>query len=96
MMGGGMTGMGDQCPVLVPGTSAQSQDTKEAVAMTFTTTGDAAELRRRVHAMADHMNAHSSNSSGAMGMHGGMMGADAGTGMGTRRSKTSTTARAST
>jgi ribosomal protein S15P/S13E len=50
--------------------------------MTFTTTGDAIELRRRAHAMAEHMNAHSSDSSGAMGMHGGMMGADASTGMG--------------
>jgi hypothetical protein len=82
-MGGGMDmmGMGDQCPMLLPGTSVQAQDTKDGMAMTFTTTGDAAELRRRVHVMADHMNAHSSGGSGAMGMHGGMMGADAGMGM---------------
>jgi hypothetical protein len=31
--------------------------------------------------MADHMNAHSSGSSGGMGMHGLMMGADGGMGM---------------
>jgi hypothetical protein len=73
-----MMGMGDQCPMLLPGTSVQAQDTKDGLAMTFTTTGDVAELRRRVHVMADHMNAHSS---GGMSMHGGMMGTDAGTGM---------------
>jgi hypothetical protein len=80
MMGGGMMdmmGMGDQCPMLLPGTSVQAQDTKDGLAMTFTTTGDVAELRQRAHVMADHMNAHA----GATGMHGGMMGADAGTGM---------------
>jgi hypothetical protein len=64
--------------MLLPGTSVQAQDTKDGLAMTFTTSGDVAELRRRVRVMADHMNAHSS---GGMGMHGGMMGADAGTGM---------------
>ena len=83
MMGGGMMdmmGMGEQCPMFVAGTTVQAKDTSDGMAMTFTTTGDVAELRRRVHVMADRMNAHSSGSSGGMGMH-GMMGADAGMGM---------------
>jgi hypothetical protein len=81
MMGGGMMEMGDQCPMLLPGTSVQAQDTKDGLAMNFTTTGDLAELRRRARAMADHMNAHASGASGGMGMHGAMTGADAGMGM---------------
>jgi hypothetical protein len=84
MMGGGMMdmmGMGDQCPMRLPGTTVQAQDTTDGMAMTFTTTGDAAELRRRVRVMADHMNAHSSGASGGMGMHGMMMGGDGGMGM---------------
>jgi hypothetical protein len=56
--GGSMDmGMGDQCPMLLPGTSVQAKDTKDGMAMTFTTSGDAAELRRRVRMMAEHMNA---------------------------------------
>jgi hypothetical protein len=81
MMGGGMMGMGDQCPVLLPGTTVQAQDTKDGIAMTFTTTGEVAELRRRVRIMAEHMNARSSGTAGGMGMHGMMMGADGGMGM---------------
>jgi hypothetical protein len=81
MMGGGMMGMGDQCPMFVAGTTVQTKDTSDGMAMMFTTTGDVAELRRRVHVMADHMNAHSSGG-GGMGMHGTGMGPDAGMGMG--------------
>jgi hypothetical protein len=80
MMGHDMMGMGDHCPMALPGTAVQAQDTKDGMAMTFTSTGDASELRRRVRIMADHINAHSSGSSGGMGMHGMMMGADAGAG----------------
>jgi hypothetical protein len=85
MMGGGMMdmmGMGDQCPMFVAGTTVQAKDTSDGMAMTFTTTGNVAELRRRIHVMADHMNAHSSGAGGGMGMHGMGMGADAGMGMG--------------
>jgi hypothetical protein len=84
MMGGGMTdmmGMGDQCPMFVAGTTVQAKDTSDGMAMMFTTTGDVAELRRRVRVMADHMNAHSSGAGGGTGMHGMGMGPDAGTGM---------------
>jgi len=86
MMGGGhgmidMMGMGDQCPLLLQGTTVQAKDTTDGMAMTFATTGDVAELRRRVRVMADHMNAHSSGSSGGMGMHGMMMGAESGSAM---------------
>lgn len=75
-----MMGMGDHCPMLVPGATVQAKDTTNGMAMTFATTGDVAELRRRVRVMAEHMNA-APGSSGGMGMHGTMMGADAGMGM---------------
>lgn len=58
----GMVGM---CPVEVPGTKVAVADTQDGVALTFTTTGDVAQLRQRVHHMAD-MHEHM--------MHGGMMG----------------------
>lgn len=78
MMGGGtmdMMGMGDQCPMLVSGgASEQAKDTTGGMAMTLTTTGDVGELRRRVRAMSDHMNAHSAGASAGMGMHGMTMG----------------------
>jgi hypothetical protein len=51
MMGGGMMDMGDQCPMLLPGTSVQAQDTKDGLAMHFPTTGDVVELRRRARVM---------------------------------------------
>ena len=59
------------CPMLVQGTTVHTTDTPDGVAMTFTTTsGDVAELRNRVRAMAERMN---ERSSGPMGMHGNMM-----------------------
>lgn len=83
MMGGmiDMMGIGDQCPMFVAGTTVQANDTSDGMAMTFTTTGDVAELRRRVHLMANHMNAHSSGAGGGTGMHGMGMGSDGGMGM---------------
>jgi hypothetical protein len=90
MMGGGqgmmsmmmvMMGMGDHCPMLVPGTTVQSKDMTGGMAMTFATTGDVAELRRRVGVMGEHMNAAPTGSSGGMGMHGMTTGADGGMGM---------------
>ena len=40
------------CPVSVPGTSVTAEDTPTGAALVFVTTGDAAELRKRVAAMA--------------------------------------------
>jgi hypothetical protein len=81
-MGSGMMGMmntGDECPMATPGTSVQAAEAADGMTMTFTTRGDAAELRKRVRAMASRMNAHPS---GGMGMHDMMMGgADGGHGM---------------
>ena len=51
-------GMADMCPAEVPGTQVAAADTADGAAMTFTTTGDVASLRQRVHHMAemhDHM-----------------------------------------
>jgi hypothetical protein len=84
-MGPGMMGImgmgGDQCPMVVPDTTAQASDMPDGAAMTFTTKGDVGELRKRVRAMAERMNGMSSSGSG-MGMHGIMTGAaDAGSGM---------------
>lgn len=46
------------CPAVLPRTSVQSAETDDGMEMTFMTAGgDLAELRRRVNAMADHMNA---------------------------------------
>ena len=51
------------CPVAVPGTSVSVEDTDTGAALVFVTTGDAAELRRRVGSMASmHNDQH-----GAMG-----------------------------
>jgi hypothetical protein len=46
------------CPVSVPGTSVTVEDTDTGAAMVFVTTGDAAELRKRVAAMATMHNDH--------------------------------------
>lgn len=46
------------CPVTVPGTSVAVEDTDTGAALVFVTTGDVAELRRRVEAMAAMHNDH--------------------------------------
>lgn len=47
------------CPVAVPGTSVTVEDTDTGAALVFVTTGDVADLRRRVGAMAQmHNDAH--------------------------------------
>ena len=46
------------CPVAVPGTSVTVEDADSGAALVFTTTGDVAELRRRVAAMAKAHNEH--------------------------------------
>ena len=51
-------GMGGMCPMEVAGTKVAVDDTQDGVAITFTTTGDVAQLRERVHHMAgmhEHM-----------------------------------------
>lgn len=67
------------CPVAVPGTQLAAADTPDGEAVTFTTTPDGvAELRSRVHAMADMHNRHHAQPGGANPMggmdHGAMMG----------------------
>lgn len=70
---GGMEGMPmSACPMAVPGTQLGVTDTRDGEAVTFTTSPDlAAELRSRVHAMADMHNSHHQGG-GMEGMHGGM------------------------
>jgi hypothetical protein len=47
------------CPVAVPGTSVNVEDTETGAALAFVTTGDVAELRARVGRMAQmHNDAH--------------------------------------
>lgn len=46
------------CPVAVPGTSVTVEDLDNGAALVFITTGDVAELRRRVTAMAKTHNDH--------------------------------------
>jgi hypothetical protein len=58
--------MGDACPMQIPGTTVQTNDTPEGAAMTFMTTGDVAGVRARVHAMADRMNTRASGNMGMM------------------------------
>jgi hypothetical protein len=48
------------CPVAVPGTSVSVEDTDTGAALVFVTTGDVAELRRRVAEMARMHNDHHS------------------------------------
>lgn len=64
MMGGGMMGP-ESCPMTVPGTSVEASDVEGGASLAFHTTGDVAQLRQRVHSMADLHNQR---------MQGGMMG----------------------
>lgn len=67
MMHQGMKGM---CPMQVEGTSAMAEDVEGGAALAFTTTGDVAELRRRVAHMANMHNRHGGAEHGhGMGMH---------------------------
>jgi hypothetical protein len=65
------------CPMNVPGTRVSSTPVLNGEALAFTTSGDAVELRRRVHAMAGlHvLRVDSANGQDLMGrgMMGGMM-----------------------
>ncbi|HWU90809.1 MAG TPA: hypothetical protein VN253_26265 [Kofleriaceae bacterium] len=54
----------------VSGTNVSVQETADGIALSFTTTGDVAELRQRVRAMAEK---HEQGMSGEMGSGGGGM-----------------------
>ncbi len=70
----GMQAMAGMCPMEVQGTKVEAADTDNGAALTFTTTGDVAELRRRVTAMAERHNAmaekHQAHHPGGQGMTG--------------------------
>jgi hypothetical protein len=48
-------GKGMSCPMKVEGTTVRAQDVEGGASLVFTTTGDVAELRERVHAHAEKM-----------------------------------------
>ncbi len=75
-MGGGMGhDMASMCPMTVAGTTARAEDVDGGAALAFTTTGDVAELRRRVAHLAEmHEKQHGEG-------HGAMMSGDEGKGM---------------
>lgn len=65
------------CPTDVEGTQVTAADTPSGETVTFTTAPErAAELRTRVHAMADMHNRH--HATGATDAHAGMQGAEGG------------------
>jgi hypothetical protein len=66
-MGGGMGhDMASMCPMTVEGTTARAEDVDGGAALAFTTTGDEAELRRRVAHMAEMHQKHHGQGHGAM------------------------------
>lgn len=71
--------MAAMCPVEVPGTSVAAEDTATGGALVFVTTGDVAEVRKRVAAMAamhnDHQAEMAANGGTMAGMDHGDMGA---------------------
>lgn len=54
-MHGGMMGcsMANDCPMLLEGTTLKAADVEGGASLTFTTTGDVAALRERVHKLAE-------------------------------------------
>lgn len=71
------------CPMNVPGTKVSAADSVNGETVTFTTSDQVTELRRRVHAMASMHNekhadgaTHEGMKGGGMMMGGGMMGSD--------------------
>jgi hypothetical protein len=69
------SGMMEMCPMTVPGTVVNAADTANGEALTFTTTApdQVAELRIRVHAMANMHNQHHGGMGGGERMGGMMM-----------------------
>jgi hypothetical protein len=62
----GQQDMQAMCPMMVEGTTVRAEEVEGGAALVFTTTGDVADLRRRVARMTEMHNRHQS--------HGGMMG----------------------
>lgn len=62
----------EMCPHLVPDTRVEWQDQPGGVALSFTTSGDVGELRRRVLAVAEAYNRHRELQSGPASPIGGM------------------------
>jgi hypothetical protein len=61
------------CPMQVEGTRVQVADIEGGAALTFTTTSDVPDLRRRVEQMAQmHQQRHGAARGGGMGQQGGM------------------------
>jgi hypothetical protein len=76
MMHQGTMGM---CPMQVEGTTAMAEDVEGGAAIAFTTTGDVAEVRRRVAQMADTHHRHGAAEHGhGMGPHNRQGSADRG------------------
>lgn len=71
MMQSGSRGkaMADKCPMAVPGTTVRSEEIEGGATMTFTTTGDVSELRRRVAQMAKMHEQHATDGCPMMKMH---------------------------
>jgi len=74
------------CPMSVPGTQVSAADAVDGETLTFTTTDQVAELRSRVHAMAEMHNQHHA----AGGTHEGMMGGGTGGMMGSGKAMSGT------
>jgi hypothetical protein len=51
----GHAGMKGSCPMMVEGTTVRAEDVEGGASLVFTTTGDVAELRSRVHQHAEKM-----------------------------------------
>jgi hypothetical protein len=82
--------MASMCPMTVEGTTARAEDVDGGAALAFTTTGDVAELRRRVAHMAEMHEQHHGEGHGAMmggGDGKGMMGGGKGMPPATARSE---------
>jgi hypothetical protein len=69
----GEAAMGGTCPMDVPGTKVSVADTPDGVAITFTTTSDVAELRQRVHHVAEMHEHRMQGGMGSGGMGSGHM-----------------------
>jgi hypothetical protein len=69
MMHEGMAQSCGECPMKLPGTTVQAVELEGAAALDFTTTGDVAELRRRVAHMAEMHAQHQTGSGMACTMN---------------------------
>lgn len=68
----------EACPMALPGTTVAASETDDGAALTFSTSGDVEELRRRVRAAAaHHARMSEAHASAAMGMGSGASAGDA-------------------